>query len=104
MVGFGAKPPRLLHLNLLNFLFGMEGDGAASAGDAVSSDPYIDGTLESDLWLAGWTARSAWLRHDQPVARLAGGPAASGFPSGAKNRRGALPLDPIKGKPLKTLF
>ena len=83
MVGFKARPPKLLHLSLLNFLFGVEGDGAASAGDAVSSNPYIDGTLESDLWLDGWTTRSASLRHPEP------GVPSRVFPSGARRQQRA---------------
>ena len=86
MAGFKAGPPELLHLSLLNFLFDMEGDGAASVGDSVSSNPYIDGTLESDLWLSGWTVRSAYLRHPEPVAPMAGVPPGARHSAGAPSR------------------
>ncbi len=62
-----GAPLNLLHLTLLTFLLRMEGESAADAGDPVSSDPYLDGTLESDLWLVGWTARSAQRRRIDPV-------------------------------------
>ncbi len=98
MAGSKAKPTKLLHLSVLNFLFSMEGEAAASAGDPVSSNPYIDGTLESDLWLAGWTERSASLRYREPMVlpegypprpRPAADPASRGLLPGAKFSRRA---------------
>ncbi len=70
MDGFAAEPTKLLHLSFLTCLFRMEGEAAASADDPVSSDPYPDGSLESDLWLAGWTACSARKRMNDPTLPL----------------------------------
>ncbi len=72
MAEHSAATGNLLHLNLLNFLLQMEGESAASVGDPVSSDPYADGTLESDLWLAGWTACRARKRRADPALHLHG--------------------------------
>ena len=42
--------------------FTLAGEEAACTGTPVSSDPFPDGSLESDLWLAGWTGYQARKR------------------------------------------
>ena len=68
MIALRAKPPELLHLSFLCFLFEMEGEAASRAGNPVCLNPYESGTRENGLWRAGWATCRAFRCLDGPLA------------------------------------